>query len=383
MKILYVAPRYHTNQIPIMEGWLRNGDQVGFVSQMTNEREDHTALQPIVLGYSVLFAWFFKVRNRLLKCTLPDEMFAFSSKRGFPPYHKLKRMVEDFMPDIAILRERSVYTVVAYHICKKFHIPCVLYNQSPYWDTENAKKDKIKKLLQGFFPEVRMTPVLGFPGEGKTHDDRAYYVPFVMEPHCVPESKAHFMQNMVQMICVAGYHDRKRLPMLIEAVGRLKEKYAMHLCIVGEVNTDDQKAYYDDIAKYVVEQQLQDTITLYRNFGRQQVFEQYKQSDLFVLPSTRERASISQLEAMSCSLPVICSDTNGAACQVKEGINGYLFRDECPDDLTEKIEMAVRDREQLLRMGQAAYDLVCGDYSFEIYRQGISKILADMKERHQ
>lgn len=366
-----------------MEGWLGNGDQVVFVSQMTNDREDHTALQPIVLGYSSLFMCFFKARNRLLKCTLPDEMFAFSSKRGFPPYHKLEQIVKEFMPDIAILRERSVYTMVSYHICKKLHIPCVLYNQSPYWDAENGKKVKIKKLFRGCFPEVRMTPVFGFHGEGKTHDDKTYYVPFVMEPHCDPESKVHFLQNKVQMICVAGYHDRKRLPMLIEAVGRLKEKYAVHLCIVGEVNTDDQKAYYDDIVKYVAERQLQDTITLYQNFGRQQVFEQYKQSDLFVLPSTRERASISQLEAMSCSLPVICSDTNGAACQVKEGISGYLFRDECQDDLTEKIEMAVRDRELLLRMGQAAYDLVCKDYSFEIYQQCIFKILADIKETHQ
>lgn len=383
MKLLYIAPRYHTNQIPIIEGWLENGDQVVFVSQMTNDREDHTALQPIVLGYSALFTCFFKARNRLLKCTLPDEMFAFSSKKGVPPYNKLERIVKDFMPDIAILRERSVYTMVSYHICKKLHIPCVLYNQSPYWEVGNTKKDKIKKLLRFFFPDIRMTPILGFPGEGKTHDDKAYYVPFVMEPHCDSASKVHFLQNKVQMICVAGYHDRKRLPMLVEAVGRLKEKYAIHLCVVGEVNTDDQRAYYDDITKYVAERRLQDTITLYQNFGRQQVFEQYKQSDLFVLPSTRERASISQLEAMSCSLPVICSDTNGAACQVKEGINGYLFRDECQDDLTEKIEMAVRDREQLFRMGQDAYNLVCKDYSFEIYQQCISKILADMKETHQ
>ena len=59
MKILYVAPRYHTNQIPVVEGWLKNGHQVVFVSQVTNDSEDHSALTPIVLGYSGLFLFFF------------------------------------------------------------------------------------------------------------------------------------------------------------------------------------------------------------------------------------------------------------------------------------------------------------------------------------
>ena len=30
MKVMYVAPRYHTNQIAIMKGWIERGDKVAF-----------------------------------------------------------------------------------------------------------------------------------------------------------------------------------------------------------------------------------------------------------------------------------------------------------------------------------------------------------------
>lgn len=381
MKVMYVAPRYHTNQIPIIEGWLKSGSQVMFISQMTNEREDHTALQPVILGYSKVFMFFFKIRNQISNCVLPDELFAFSSKKGFPPYFKLRKLVKGFMPDIAILRERSVYTAAAYRICKSFHIPCVLYNQSPYWENGNAKHSQIKKWLSICFPPVRMTPVFGLTGTEKYHAPDTYYVPFVMEPHFAIEEKEHFLNDKIQIVCVAGYHERKKLPMLLEAAARLKCKCPIHLSIVGEVNAPDQSAYYDQMVQYVKKLGLQEQVTLYRNFERAQVFKQYKKSDLFVLPSTRERASISQLEAMSCSLPVICSDTNGAACQIKEGINGFLFRDESIENLTEKIESVVQDRKRLLQMGQAAYDIVCREYSFEAYQENIMNILKKIKEQ--
>ena len=44
------------------------------------------------------------------------------------------------------------------------------------------------------------------------------------------------------------------------------------------------------------------------------------------LPSSDEPAAVSHLEAMSHSLPVICSDSNGTRCYIRQGENGYVFR---------------------------------------------------------
>ena len=61
MHILYVAPRYHTNQIPIMEGWLAHGDEVQFLVQYAGQSEDYRVIQPVVLGYGPFYRAFEKI----------------------------------------------------------------------------------------------------------------------------------------------------------------------------------------------------------------------------------------------------------------------------------------------------------------------------------
>lgn len=374
MRVMYIAPRYHTNQIPIVEGWLAHQDEVLFVTQKTNDSENHDLLTPVIMGYSKYFNALFAVYKRLKKCYLPDQQYAVTTKAGFPPYFRLKKVIRDFKPDIAILRERSVYTITSYHICKKLGIPAVLYNQSPYYEKEYKKIGFLHHMIRKMSPQVRMTPIMGKEREGTDKAEKVFYAPFVMKPHCSPQNKKSFAGGKVQIICVAGYHSRKQIPMLLESVAELKKRYHIELTVAGEVITEDQCEYYLNIQKIVQENDLDDYVTLLRNLDRGQIFEKYEQSDLFVLPSTRERASISQLEAMSCSLPVICSDTNGSACQIEEGINGYIFKDSDQQDLTAKIEKAVSDRAALLKMGAASYHIVQTKHNFQSYYEAVCEM---------
>ena len=71
MRVLYVAPRFHTNQIPIIRGWVKNGDQVLFISQFSGAVEDYTDLQPVVLGYSKLFEWSIDRKSTRLNSSHP------------------------------------------------------------------------------------------------------------------------------------------------------------------------------------------------------------------------------------------------------------------------------------------------------------------------
>ena len=61
MRILYIAPRYHTNQIPIMEGLTEHGHQVCFVSHYAGRIEDYSCITPIIAGYSKVFLIFEKL----------------------------------------------------------------------------------------------------------------------------------------------------------------------------------------------------------------------------------------------------------------------------------------------------------------------------------
>ena len=67
MKILYVAPRYHTNQVPVMHGWNENGVNVKFLVQYqgTIESHDYVDLQIIRPSWisKMIFGIFSKLYN--------------------------------------------------------------------------------------------------------------------------------------------------------------------------------------------------------------------------------------------------------------------------------------------------------------------------------
>ena len=77
---------------------------------------------------------------------------------------------------------------------------------------------------------------------------------------------------------------------------------------------------------------------------------------------------------MSYSLPVICSDTNGTACYVEDGVTGYQFTDCDRKEIQEKLDRMLSDRERMMRMGAAGYQALTEKYNFERYFETIMQI---------
>ncbi len=380
MRILYVAPRYHTNQIPVMKGWLCNGHQIMFISQFAGTSEDYSVIKPVILGYSKIFECFICLYS-LLFCRKEKSVtkeFNLRTKVGFPPLWEAGKYIRTFVPDLVIVRERAVYNIPFTLACKKNRIPCILYNQSPLWDRPGNNSSFGKKLLFSLLPTFRITPVFGNKNQGNVKEAGAFYIPFIIEPSFSSEEKEHFRNDKINLLCVGRYEERKNLFLLLDMFRNLAQKYPIRLTIVGEALDERQKEYYKKLKQAVQEYQMEDRVILLQNFHREQVFAEYRKADLFILPSTRERASISQLEAMSCSLPVICSNTNGSSCYVENGKNGYLFQDNNRQDLTEKIEKIISDKSKLLKMGQKSYELVVTKYQFATYYEKLAEIMNRM-----
>ena len=55
MKIMYIAPRFHTNQSAVVKGWIERGDEVLFISYYKAIIEDYSCIHPLVIGFSHLF----------------------------------------------------------------------------------------------------------------------------------------------------------------------------------------------------------------------------------------------------------------------------------------------------------------------------------------
>lgn len=410
MKFLYVAPRYHTNQMDIMKGLVEHGHEVCFISHYAAIIEDYSYVTPIVLGYSKLYQFLDHLYVHVIHRKDP-EAIVFKIQHGFPPMRRLKKIICQFAPDVVILRERSVYSMAAYLICRKKRYPCILYNQNPLW-SEPEKTDFVHRLVQGMTPKLRMTPVIGMKKPGTTVKPNDYFVPFVIEAQRAPEEREYFVGDTVHILCIGKYEIRKHHLLLLEAVRKIAEdeqnhriandilydaqssqanqraaaaenkeacavrkKNKIHLTLIGEATNHFQKEYCEQVRRYVKEHHMEEIVTVKTNVPRSEMDAEYLAADLYVIPSTREMASVSQLEAMSYSLPVICSDTNGTACYVEDGVTGYQFKDCDQQDLRDKLEEMLSDRERMKVMGAAGYRALVEKYNFETYFETIQAML--------
>lgn len=380
MKVLYMSHRYHTNQTTIMKGWKENGHEVRFLSQYRGKVEDYTYVKPIVVGYSKLFMAFDYIYIHFLKRKDPAAI-DMKLKLGIPPIVKLAKYIKEFEPDVAILRERSVYTICMNALCKHYKVPTIIYNLSPVWD-KPKKMDLAHRIVWKLTPKYRITPtnLVGIDYTGLVKDENAYWAPFLMEPQTPPEEKTYFADNRINIFCIGKYQERKNHQMMIEAMEELLSKYDLHLTIAGEISNHFHEEYFKKVNDYVREHKLEDRLTFLVNLNREEIAKEYKSADVYVVPSTGEPASITVIEAMAHSVPAISGSDNGTASYIDYGKTGYVFEDNNKEDLKDKLEKIICDRENLVKMGAAGYQHVKDHFQFRNYYEQIEAI---QKRRRQ
>lgn len=383
MKVLYMSHRYHTNQNTIMKGWKENGHEICFISQFAGKIEDYTYVKPIVLGYGALFRafdWFYI--NVLFR--KKSNAIDMKLKCGWPPIRKMVKIIREFQPDVAIIRERSIYSICMTAICRYYHIPTILYNLSPVWDFK-FKDDLAHKLVWKLTPKYRMTPVdvVGISYDGKKKDENSFWAPFLMEPQLAYNERKYFQNDRINLFCIGKYQERKNLWMMVYAVERLGKKYPLHLTITGELSNHFHQEYYDKITGYVKEHGMENQVSFYTNLNKKRVMEEYANADLYVIPSTGEPASITVIEGMAFSIPVISGSDNGSANYIENGKTGYVFEDCDQRDLEEKIELIIQDKDHMMEMGKAAYEHVKKNFQFDRYYGVVEEILREQKKERE
>lgn len=99
--------------------------------------------------------------------------------------------------------------------------------------------------------------------------------------------------------------------------------------------------------------------------SRDDIAEQLRCMDVFVLGSLREGISNTILEAMASCLPVIASDTGGNPELIEDGVNGTLVPPGDREALRKAMCDYVRDADRRARHGQASRDRVVSRFSLD------------------
>jgi len=126
----------------------------------------------------------------------------------------------------------------------------------------------------------------------------------------------------------------------------------IHYCIVGEGEL------YNNLIILVKALNLERNVHFYGY--RDDVEKFYKIANVFCFPSYRGGLSVSLIEAMSCNLPIICSNIRGNIDLVKNEQGGYLCNPNIESEFCVAIEKLF-EREDLRE--------TMGDFNFNISRK--------------
>jgi glycosyltransferase involved in cell wall biosynthesis len=178
------------------------------------------------------------------------------------------------------------------------------------------------------------------------------------------------------LLYVGRYTEVKRIPLLVRAHARARERFARPapLVLLGGFPGEWEGEHPLD----VVRETGDPDVFLAGWRGHEDLPEGLNAADLLVLPSVREQFGAVIVEAMACGLPALAVDAWGPAEIVDAGETGWLVP---PDDeaaLTDALVDAVNGDDERRRRGERAYEVARGRYSWPALAGGLARVYADV-----
>jgi len=150
-------------------------------------------------------------------------------------------------------------------------------------------------------------------------------------PKSTARKKLKLPLNKKILIYIGRINDVKGVGFLLEAMNKLKKENIL-LKIIGFGPQEDK------FKKYVKENGLKNVEFLGGVFGEEKML-YLSASDLFVLPSSKEGAPVTVMEALAKNLPVVVTNIGGTPLMVKNGREGIII----PPKNSEEIVRGIRE----------------------------------------
>jgi glycosyltransferase involved in cell wall biosynthesis len=172
-----------------------------------------------------------------------------------------------------------------------------------------------------------------------------------------------FVDGAPVLLYVGRYTEVKRLPLLIRAYARARERFSRRAPLVllgghpGEWEGQHPLAAVREVGA--------PDVFLAGWHGHEDLPEGLNAADVTVLPSVHEQFGQVIVEGMACGLPTIAVDAHGPATIVDHGETGWLVPPDDEEALSAALAEAVNDDGERRRRGAAAYRAARGRYSWE------------------
>lgn len=378
MVFLYVAPRFHPNQFPIIEGLIEKGHEICFCVAHIGAHEKHTGVKLIQLPMSKMLHG--EAFDGKPESVASEDLLI---KRFTTDWGKIWRIIGEEKPDIVILRDRSLLSLQFSLICKMKRIPAIVYNQSPLLYPAGAKislHDWKKILWRKLFPKYRITPCLyeryPDPGVEYQRDKNAWFLPFVSRKDAFLNQSIRHREGKPRIIDIGKMRPYKNHTVLVKAASILRERgFDFQITILGQCIHPEEFAYRDRMLNLIGELGLEDRVEVLDSVSYDAVMKTLSKYQIYVLPSKTEVANVTILDAMSCGLAVLATNCNGTSHYIDDGVNGSIFQTDDPQSLADKLEVYLKDPSTIQEHGEAAVRKVQEKFGFEAYYKQFEIVL--------
>lgn len=165
-----------------------------------------------------------------------------------------------------------------------------------------------------------------------------------------PTKKQSTNNDYFRIVWVGKFDFRKRLDIALEAIASAYHK-DMIFEIYGTGN-EKQIKYYKQLCDNLG---ISDIVAWKGNRSNEEVKASMKSANLFFFTSVNEDTSTVVLEAVSCSLPVLCFDACGMSAVIDDTVGRKVplsTPSQSVKDFAEKIELLYNNRDVLKRMSE-------------------------------
>lgn len=152
------------------------------------------------------------------------------------------------------------------------------------------------------------------------------------------ERKNRIAKKQLNVVFVGRIDERKNPLTTQNAIAILRKRgWQVKLQFAGGI---ENKRLFDAVLQYP-------NTKYWGKLGKDEMVRLYQDSDIFVMPSHTETFGLVYAEAMSQGLPVIYTKGQGFDGQFPEGTVGYAVNDNNPEDVADKIEMVLKNFEEI------------------------------------
>jgi glycosyltransferase involved in cell wall biosynthesis len=242
------------------------------------------------------------------------------------------------------------------------------------WCESHAHSHRVRNPLAMTYRKLAVRKSTGFLVPGTSSEDYIrtfrvngkpiYRVPNAVDNHFFHDASSEVAKQKTShkrergfpehlILFVGNLIPRKGFSILLEAYSGLKDRDNVGLLVVGDGSSES--AY----RKYCRQKGLKRVY--FEGFKQQRDLPYYYGiSDVLVMPSFFEEWGLVLNEAMACGLPVVASDSIGAARDlVVHGENGYRFANGSVSDLRHRLTLIINHGDQLRSfMGEKSREII-------------------------